>query len=422
MDIKTINNELITFLNKSGCGELAVNEFITQAKDHGISCLDHNFDDLSFKPGTQVMINYFGNTVIGVKVGTNLTSLKFKIMASHTDCPLLKAVVNGVEEKQDYNLVTCDSYGGVLLYTWFDRPLKLVGRVMVKENDTIVSKTIDSQVAIGTIPSLAVHYQSSSELKVDPSVDLKVMVDKSITNLDAYAASLLNVDPSAILSGDYFFANAQAATIYGDYQWVQTAHLDDLMCGFTNFKGWLDASVDDQVSIFACFDGEEIGSNTLAGALSTHLRSLLEKISSDLGYGNFDFVKACNQSLVVSADNAHATSPTRSSVFSSQSGVAMNKGIVIKHSPRKAYASDAYSSALLKNLMNTHHIAYQEFENKPGVRGGGTLGTLSQRQISIPTVDIGAAQMAMHSCYEFAGCSDVLSLYQLSKVFFETNL
>ena len=421
MTIQEINDQLIDFLQQSSCGECAVETMMHTFNEHGFTCFDQTMENLCFSLGSNIAINYYGNMVVAVKIPQNLTQLKFKAIASHNDVPLLKVCHNGYEKGKHYTLVHCDTYGGVLKHPWFDRPLKLVGRVMVEENGQIVSKVFDSKDAIGCLPSLAIHYQrnlNSEGFKVDNDQDLRVMIDPSIESLEDYVATLLNIDSNAILHSDYYFASAQKGMIYGDYQWVQCDHLDDMMCGFTSMQGLLDSDVKDNIAIFVSFDSEEIGSKTLAGAFSTHFKSLLEKICTDLGYSYQQMIQACNQSLLISADNAHATHTTAISIFGNMANCYMNEGIAIKQSTRKAYASEAYGSAALKQLMRNHDIAYQEFENKPGVMGGGTLGCISMGQISIPTVDIGAAQMAMHSINEMAGCKDVYLLYQLANVFY----
>lgn len=424
MNVQQINDQLIEFLSHSSCGECAVESMMTTLKDNGFDCYDQTMENLNFKTGASIAINYYGNMVVAVKIPENLSSLKFKVIASHNDVPLLKVCHNGLEIGKNYTLVHCDTYGGVLKHPWFDRPLKLVGRVMVEKDGMIESKVFDSNCAIGCLPSLAIHYQrnlNTEGFKVDNDNDLRVMIDPSITSLESYVANLLNIDADNILHSDYYFASAQKGMIYGDYQWIQADHLDDMMCGYTTMQGLLDATVEDNIAIFVSFDSEEIGSKTLAGAFSTHFKSLLEKITSDLGYTYQQMIQACNQSLLISADNAHATHTTASAIFGTMANCYMNQGIVIKQSTRKAYASEAYGSAALKQIMRNANIDYQEFENKPGVLGGGTLGCISMGQISIPTVDIGAAQMAMHSINEMAGCQDVYNLYLLAKVFFSKS-
>lgn len=413
---------LTTFLDNSACSDLASANIIQLCKDQGYRVFDQSLDGLVFKADDKVVIDYYGNLVIAVSIPSIIHPLSFKITASHNDCPLLKVKVNGCVKKDGYTMVSTDVYGGALLYPWFDRPLKLVGKVIANIDGKLQSFVYDSKRPVATLPSLAIHYQSNvnKEFKVDNARDLKVMLDPTINDLYTLIGNDLGIDGSTILDSDLYFVNAQKPTVYESARWLQSSHLDDLLCAYGCLKGFLEAKPLSGINIYVAFDSEEIGSGTLTGALSGHLDHLLRKIAYDLGQDELAYYQALNTSFCISADNAHAIHPNRSDVYDPASSVQLNKGVVIKYSPRKAYATTAYSGAWLKKLMNDHAIPYQVFENKAGIPGGGTLGGLSLRHVSVPTVDIGLPQLAMHSCYELAGLDDVDALIDLSKAFYES--
>ena len=416
--------ETAAFLDHSPCSELATKNIIQLCQDQGYRLFDQSLDGLVFKADDKVVLDYYGSMVIAIQIPSVIHHLTYKITASHIDCPLLKVKVNGLHHSNGYTLVSTDVYGGPILYPWFDRPLKLVGKVVAEENGTLHTYPYDSKCPIATLPSLAIHFQGNvnNEFKIDNARDLQVMLDPTIDDLYAYIAKDLGIDGSTILDSDLYFANAQNTTIYPTAKWLQSSHLDDLLCAYGCLRGFLSSEPISGVNVYVAFDSEEIGSNTLTGALSTHLDHILRKVAYDLGQDELAYYQAVNTSFCISADNAHAIHPNRNDVYDAHSSVALNQGVVIKYSPRKAYTTSAQSGAWLKRLMKQYQIPYQVFENKAGVRGGGTLGGLSLTQVSVPTVDIGLPQLAMHSCYELAGIDDVKALVDLSKAFYDAIL
>lgn len=420
----TLIEQAAQFLDASACSELACANILKLCKENGYRDYDQTLDGLVFKPNDKVVVNYYDNLIIAIQIPSVIQPLSFKITASHNDCPLLKVKVNGFHQASGYTMVNCDSYGGTMLYPWFDRPLKLVGKVIASINGHLQAYAYDSKKPIATLPSLAIHFQGgvNNDFKVEPSRDLSVMLDPTITDLYTYIAHDLGIDGATILDSDLYFANAQNATIYESAKWLQSSHLDDLLCAYGCLRGFLAGETHEGINVYVAFDSEEIGSNTLTGALSGHLDHLLRKVIYDLGQDERAYFQALNTSFCISADNAHANHPNRADVSDPQTPIKLNGGVVIKYSPRKAYTTTAYSGAWLKRLMNDHQIPYQVFENKAGVRGGGTLGGLSMMQVTVPTVDIGLPQLAMHSCYELAGIDDLQALVDLCTAFYACSL
>ena len=176
------------------------------------------------------------------------------------------------------------------------------------------------------------------------------------------------------------------------------------------------------VNVYACFDNEEVGSGTKQGALSTFLSDVLSRISENLGYSREDHFRAIAKSFMVSCDNAHAVHPNHPEKTDAENCTYLNKGVVIKFSANQKYTTDAISSAVFSRICEQAGVPVQHFANRSDMAGGSTLGNLSSQQVSMHTVDIGLAQLAMHSSYETAGIKDTEYMIRALTRFYDCNL
>lgn len=373
----------------------------------------------------------------------------FQVAASHADSPTFK--VKAVPELDGAGAslrLNVEAYGGMIDYSWFDRPLGLAGRVLVREDmdeegadgaadaDAAVTPVaihsrllfIDRPVAI--IPSLAIHMDREVNKGFAPNrqVDLCPLFSAGELKagaFDALVARELGVRPDQVLARDLFLVNLQPAQVWGEgEEFVSSPRLDDLMCAYTSLSAFLQvgAPLENRISVYCCFDNEEVGSNTKQGAMSTLLRDTLERINQSLGFSSQDLRRALAVSFMVSCDNAHAVHPNRPERADERNRCVLNGGLVIKEAANQAYCTDAFSRAVFAALLDRAGVPRQTFANKSDMAGGSTLGNLSNMQVSMHGVDVGCAQLAMHSSYETAGARDVAHAIAAFEAFYEADV
>ncbi len=348
------------------------------------------------------------------------TPCGFQIAAAHSDSPAF--FVTG--EKHDGKLVrlTVEKYGGPHSATWFDRPLKLAGRVMVKNGAGVRSLLYAREEPL-YIPSVAPHQDKESEKRVlsNPAVDLLPIFSMDDGKADALKRAIathLGVSTDDILSYDLFLSADEQPRAWGD-GFVCAPRLDDLACVYGLLDGFLKSIPHRAVSVLAVFHGEEVGSVLSEGADSSFLSDTLARIAAALG---LSCAKMLAGSFMISADNAHAVHPAHPELYDAQSACHINGGIVIKHTASRRYTTDAFSDAMTRTLCRDAGVPVQDYRNRADLPGGGTLGAISATHVSVPSVDIGLAQLSMHSACEMGGTLDVAYLGTLAKRYFSASL
>ena len=207
-----------------------------------------------------------------------------------------------------------------------------------------------------------------------------------------------------------------------DGEFIASGRLDDLQCAFASLKGFLAALPSESVAVHAVFDNEEVGSGTKQGAASTFLRDVLDRIASASGMTGEDQIRALRSSFMVSADNAHSVHPNHEEKADPTNRPVINGGVVIKYSANQKYTTDAVSGAVFRKICRAAGVPYQTFANRSDQPGGSTLGNLSSLQVALSTVDVGLAQLAMHSAYETAGSKDTLWLAEAARTLFSGSV
>ena len=241
-------------------------------------------------------------------------------------------------------------------YTWFDRPLALAGRVLVREGDRIESRLLATEREVAIIPSLAIHMNRGVNEGFAPNraVDLCPLIsagDLKQGDFDALIADELDVEPEQILGRDLFLVNRQDARIWGwADEFISTPKLDDLACAYTSLQAFLGAENAHDVSVFCCFDNEEVGSETKQGAMSTFLADALRRINGSLGFDDESYHRALAASMLVSCDNAHAVHPNHAEKCDARNQVVLNGGIVIKEAANQHYCTDALAARCSRHL------------------------------------------------------------------------
>ena len=353
----------------------------------------------------------------------------FHIMASHSDSPCFKIKENAeMEVDKKYVKLNVERYGGMLCAPWFDRPLSVAGRVMVKDGNRIRTKLVDVDRDLLMIPNLAVHMnrEANDGYKYNAQVDmLPLFGDETAKGaFGKIVAEAAGVEEAAVISKDLFLYNREKSSIWGaNEEFVSARRLDDLQCAFCSLQGLLHAKeTETAVPVHCVLDNEEVGSGTKQGAASTFLKDVLHRINSAMGRTEEQYLTALASSFMVSADNAHAVHPNHGDKTDPTNRPYINGGIVIKHSANQKYTTDAVSAAVMKMICEKAGVPVQTFVNRSDMAGGSTLGNISNTQVALNTVDIGLAQLAMHSPYETAGVKDTAYLIKMAETFFGSEL
>ena len=351
----------------------------------------------------------------------------FMIAAGHSDSPTLK-LREQVEVPSAGNCLrlSVEPYGGMILRSWLDRPLSVAGRLMVREGECIVPRLVNVDRDLLVIPSVAIHMDRgvNKGTVLDPAVDMLPLfgIDGGTGAFRALIAEAAGVPMEDILSTELFLYPRTPGTVLGARgELVASPRLDDLQCVFACLRGFLDAADSASVPVLCVFNNEEVGSNTRQGADSTFLTDVLSRISCASGRSAEEYCTALANSFLVSADNAHAVHPAHPEYADKNERPVLNGGIVLKYNANQRYTTDAASSAVFRQVCAEAGVPVQSYSNRADLPGGSTLGNISSAHLSIPAVDIGLPQLAMHACYEVAGAEDTDALARAMTVYFSRS-
>ncbi|MCI6716403.1 MAG: M18 family aminopeptidase [Mollicutes bacterium] len=415
-----MEKRFIEFLNKSHTTYQA----ITEAKK---ILLDNNFIELdlinpwNLKKGQNYFIIKNDASIIAFKLGKTLNNPSIQVVASHNDSPMLKIKPNGVIYQNGYTKLNTEIYGGAIYSTFMDRPLGIAGRVIIKENETIISKNITLDTTV-IIPNLAIHLnrEINTNHTINAQTDMSAILSLGETTInDLIEKELGNVE---VLDYDLFLYNKEEARIVGyNNEFISGPRLDNLECYYTSLEALIEGDNSENINVWAGFNNEEVGSGSNNGAGSTFLIDVINKVLTDLKLDD-NRLEIFNRSMTISADNAHAIHPNHPEKSDPTNNVKLNNGIVIKYNSGLSYTSDAVSAGVFKSICNEENVPYQVYTNRSDLRGGGTLGSILLHTFSVTSVDIGLAQLAMHSAYETAGTKDLEMMKKVLKSFYSRHL
>ena len=380
-------------------------------------------------PGGKYYVTRNNSSIIALKVGSNLENYSFNVAASHSDCPTFKLKENAeLEVKGKYTQLNTEGYGGMICSTWFDKPLSIAGRLLIKDGNELKTQLINIDRDLVLIPNMAIHMNRAVNdgYAYNKQIDMLPLfggADCKPGDFMKLVAKEAGVQVEDIYGSDLYLYNRTAPSIWGaNDEFISSQHLDDLQCAFTSLKGFLAGGNDQSIDVLACFDNEEVGSGTKQGAASTLLYDVLKRANSALGKTEEDFYCAIASSFMLSADNAHAVHPHHPQKTDATNCVYMNEGIVVKSHAGQKYTSDAVSIAVFKDLCKKANVPVQFFANRSDEAGGSTLGNIAMAQVSMNSVDIGLPQLAMHSTYETAGIKDTYYMIQVMTEFFNCHI
>lgn len=428
----SLTTDLLKFLDNSPCNFWATENIVQNLVEAGFTPLDMR-DAWTLQPNGKYFVTKNGSAVFAFILGTDPLA-GYHIICAHSDSPGFRIKPNS-EMKGDGGMLRLNTevYGGPILYTWFDRPLSIAGRVVLRSDNPLEPKT--QLVRFGrpllTIPHLAIHYNRnvndgnplSRQRDMLPLMALLHDGEQPQGYIRRLVAQQLGVDCDDILDFDLTLYDTTPACVMGvNNEFLSASRIDDLEMTHAAMSALLqsasDASVRSSTRVMAIFDNEETGSGTKQGAASPILHTILTRINRALGGDDDTFSRAVASSFMISADNGHATHPNYPDKQDPTNHPVLGGGPVIKINANCKYMTDADSSAVFQMICEQAGVPCQMFVNHSDVAGGSTLGNILTGQIDLRGVDMGAPQLAMHSCRETAAVADHLFTVSAFRTFY----
>lgn len=418
----------LAFIDESVTAFHAVENMERKLIEEGFNELKEN-SDWEISSGKGYFVKRNDSSLIAFRMPTGQEK-GFHIVASHSDSPCFK--LKAGEEtwvENSYVKLNVEPYGGMIYATWFDRCLSVAGRIVCREGDKLVSRAVNVDEDLLVIPNLAIHLdrEMNKNLSYNPQIDLQPLLSAICKEEGSDCHNILlkkiaacgRVNESDILGKDLFLYVRDKGRLAGaDKELMISPRLDDLECVFASMEGFLSGVSREYISVCAVFDNEEVGSHTKQGAASTFLKDTLERIGEVLGKTGSGYRQMLAESFMISADNAHGMHPNHPDKSDPAAKPYLNQGIVIKFHGGQKYTTDGYSEAVMRDICEKAQVPCQSYCNRSDIAGGSTLGNVSAGQVSIPTVDIGLAQLAMHSAVETAGSMDMEYLIRALEIFY----
>lgn len=372
------------------------------------------------RPGGRYVVTRNDSSLLAFRVPEGGVT-GFALAAAHSDSPTFQIKEHAEKLSARCTVLDTEKYGGMLMNTWFDRPLSVAGRIIVERDGKLEARLVDVDRDLMIIPSVAIHMNRAANdgVKLLANVDTFPLLGCGAQDLRAIVAEAAGVAPEQILGHDLFlYLRGRGSVLGAEGELIGAPKLDDLACAFALTEGFLQSSPSGAIPVLAVFDNEEVGSETKQGAASNFLRDTLRRLTLALGKTEEDYLRWCAGSFLVSADNAHAQHPNHPEFADAQNTPYLNGGVVVKFNANQRYATDAVSAAAFRLLCRETGEQTQTYANRSDLPGGSTLGSISDTRVAVPTVDIGLAQLAMHSAYETMGARDLDSLVRVMAAYF----
>lgn len=425
---------LARFIDASPTAFHAVTEARCRLDAAGFSFVPET-DAWQLEPGGNYYTIRNDSSLVAFRLGAHMGPPAFRIAAAHVDSPALRIKqVADLHGPGSYVRVNVEEYGSLIERSWLDRPLSVAGRALVMEDGRIRSRlvTLDRESLI--IPSVAIHLNR----KVNEGVELNQQVDliplltasgadgaaESAASIDALVVRSLGIAPDQLLARDLIVCNRQRPVVWGEKgEFISAPRLDDQQCAYAALEALLASRCDTAVSVLYLADHEEVGSRSMKGAQSSFLLDVLRRIAGTRGDADpVTLQRALRQSFVVSCDNAHATHPNHPELSDEGNRVWLNGGVVIKENAQQRYATDALSRAVFEEVCRRADVPTQYYANRSDIPCGSTIGNMIASELGVPTVDVGAPQLSMHSVFETAGTRDIEYMVRALAAFYDTSL
>lgn len=417
-----LNHDLLHFIGQSPSIFHAVHHIKTALIYAGFTEIREE-DPWHIKQGGKYVVTRNGSALMAFTIPED-DGKAFHVTVAHGDSPTFKIKENPELKDKNYIRLNVEGYGGMMMSSWLDRPLSVAGRLFVKEKDYIIPKLVALDGTFLLIPSVAIHMDRTVNQGKSWSIQTDLLPLYGTAHCETPFMSLVanaaGVEEKQIIAHDLFLYNRTPGILWGaEKEFISSPKLDDLHSAFASFRGFTMGKKEKNISLYALFDNEEVGSGTAQGAGSTFLTNTIHRIAFALGK-NYDETEAMiAKSFMISADNGHAIHPNHSEYADPINAPILNGGVVIKFNAQQRYATNGYTAAIFRNICEKANVPVQNFTNHSDNPGGSTLGNISTTKIAIPTVDIGLAQLAMHSAYETAGSYDTEYLTKAITAFCE---
>ena len=418
-----INCNLINFLNGCHSQYHAIDSIMKILDKNGFLQVQPN-DNLT--PGGKYYITRNYSSIIAF-VLPQKTPDGFLVSASHSDSPTFKVKNNAelsVEDK--YVRLNTERYGGMLCAPWLDRPLTVAGKILVSCDDGIKTVLVHVDKDLLIIPNVAIHMNRNANTGFEYKANQDMLPlfggKDSKGSFMKIVAEAAGVNEDDIIGTDLYLCLREGGKVLGaNGEFIASARLDDLECAYTSLEAFTSAMTpESHALIYMVADNEEIGSDTKQGAGSTMLRDVLAMIKNAYGMNDTSIANALEQSFMLSCDNAHALHPNHTEYADPSDRPVLNGGVVIKYGVR--YATDSVSEAMFRQICKLADVPVQTYSNRSDMAGGSTLGNISNTKVSLNTVDIGIAQLAMHSCYELVGAHDTCAMMNAIQAFYNCDI
>lgn len=416
-------NRLLKFLDASPVNFLAARNIACELEQNGYRRLDPQQPLGELKAGDKVYVTKNDSSVYAFRLGRKpLAETGFHMICAHSDSPTFR-VKPHAEMTGEGRLVRLNTevYGGPILSTWFDRPLTLAGRVIVRGKDAMSPETMLMHVRrpLLQISNLAIHFnrQVNDGVKLSKQKDMLPLL--GLINDELEQGNLLMnviveelskqrpVSHEDILDFDLYLADTQPACTFGVHdEFISSGRLDDLSMCFAGLEALIAAPESDTTQMLAIFDNEETGSQTKQGAGSPFLASMLMRIARQQSGTEEAYWQAVERAFMISADNAHAFHPNYAEKYDPTNHPMLGGGPAIKFNASQKYASDAVSAAIFAEICRKAGVPCQRFVNHSDVAGGSTLGNILASTVPLRGVDMGNAILGMHSCRETGSVAD----------------
>lgn len=411
---------LLSFLDASPVNFWAVKNIAAELEQNGFRRLNPQEPLGKVEAGDKFYVTKNDSSIYAFHIGKqSLADAGFHMICAHCDSPTFRIKPNA-EMDCEGGIVKLNTevYGGPIMSTWFDRPLTLAGRVIVKGEDAMHPQTLLLHIKrpLLQISNLAIHFNRQVNDGVKLSRQKDVLPILGIINDELEKGNLLmnvitdelHIQKEEILDFDLYLADATPACTFGAHdEFISSGRLDDLSMCWAGVEAMIGtASESDTTRVLAIFDNEETGSQTKQGAGSPFLSYMLKRIALAQSGTEEAFYQAVERAFMVSADNAHAWHPNYSEKYDPTNHPMLGGGPVIKFNAAQKYASDAVSAAIFANICEAADVPCQRFVNHSDVAGGSTLGNILASSIPLKGVDMGNAILAMHSCRETGSVAD----------------
>lgn len=419
------NQQLLAFLDASPTPFHATQTMLEQFLAAGYQPLDER-DSWSLQAGGRYVVTRNGSSLVAFTLASDAVSTGFRLMGAHTDSPCLKIKTQPEQVTKGYLRLGVETYGGVLLSTWFDRDLSIAGRVSYQTTaGEIKHQLINFKRPVGVIPNLAIHLnrEVNNGVAINAQTQLPVLMMQLAQGEKASFDQILLkqlraegvVDAEQVLEHDCVLFDTQKAAVVGlQSDFIASARLDNLLSCYIGMQAMLGAE-DKVASILVCNDHEEVGSLSASGAQGPLLKSVLKRVTQT----EERYQQMIAASMMISCDNAHGIHPNHAALHDENHAPLLNAGPVIKLNANQRYASNSETSAWFKWVCQQANVPVQSFIMRSDLACGSTIGPITSAELGVRTVDVGVPQFAMHSIRELAGTRDAYHLAQALRYFLQ---